>query len=384
MAQTTLTANQIRKGWDFKLREQARPRDIFGLKRGVYRDGQKVTDSFMVTKTAEPGEVTKTISMLKDLVGAGRTGADGLLGYEESQNTFEMRIFADELKHGVPYEKYGYNAKKKDPYGFIKMIQPQLSDWNAKQDGKRIREALAQGFDSVTASGGQSGISASYMYPHSNIFVTGVAASSQPAFSSTIATYSASVNTAVGSIAHPSDLSFLDEIVEWAGMRTLQGINGADAEQLFFLTIPSRTMTKIYKLLAATQQYTSADDALKGKGGRVYRNLVLVEDMKSPRVAVTSSTMTFSYYGVTDGRAAAASATPDVGYLLGAEALVEYVMEALHFEEEKQNYGQVIGVGSFCTKGFNRVDWEPDSSVTNGLSSSRVNYSSALVLFKSN
>jgi len=380
--QSLVTDAQKRIGWDFKLREQSRPYDIFGLKRGVYRDGARVSDAIIVKKTATNGEQTTTVSMLRDLSGAGRTGAQSLLGFEELQTTMEMRVYADELKHGVPYEAYGYKANAAKPYGFTAKIQPQLSDWNRKVEGRRIRESLCMGVDNTIVTGAQSD-GASKAYPHSNIFVVQGNAIAEPAFSPVIATYAGAVNTAVGSIAHPTDLIFLDELAEklTTAENPMVGLNGENGEAMYFLTVPPKTATKIYGLLAAAYKETSNEKALLGKLGKVYRCFCIVEDVFAPRVAVTGSTLTFSYRGVTDGRAAAANATPDVGFILGPEAVIEYEMEPLHFDYETQDYGRKKGVGSFVTKGFNRVDWE---AVQGTLTAQRYNTSSALVLFKSN
>jgi hypothetical protein len=71
----------------------------------------------------------------------------------------------------------------------------------------------------------------------------------------------------------------------------------------------------------------------------------------------------------------------DVGILLGASAVFEYVIERLHWEKEVQNYGKVVGLGAFRTNGYNRCDWD----VTAGTNAdTRKNYSSALVFYKSN
>ena len=180
----------------------------------------------------------------------------------------------------------------------------------------------------------------------------------------------------------------MDEISEWATTnRTIQGISGMGTDTMYVLTVPTHTVTKLYKLLSLVQQYTSSDAALKGSLGRVYRNLIVVEDQKAPRCAVTGASLTFSYWGVTDGRAAAAATTADVGFLLGAEALIEFVFEDLHYETETQSYGGKVGTGAFRTNGFNRVDWDDISDNGSGSfdvnSDNRRNYSSAVVLFYS-
>jgi hypothetical protein len=349
--------------------------------------------------------MTKTMTLIKDLVGTGRFGSENLLGFEENQATQEMNVYADEVKHGVPYETYGYQYAEKDPYGFIPKIQGQLSDWHEKMDGLRIRQCICEKLDqALVHSATQTGLSASNKYPHSNIFVvapdnTGLKYlpnSSQPAYSATIATYAGRINDIVtdagGSVTGfgwdnataclPKNLKFLDLLVEYASTnRIIQGITGMGTEAVYLHTIPTNVVTELYQILSGLEQYTSGEKARMGGLGRIYRNLILVEDVKYPRVTITATTLTFSYWGITDSRAAVGNLVGNVGILLGASSVFEYVIERLHWEKEVQNYGKVVGLGAFRTNGYNRPDWD-DAVGTN--SDARRNYSSALVLYKSN
>lgn len=400
MGTVQLTTAQKVRGWDFKLNEQSRPRDIFGLTRGVYREGTQVKSAFIVSKKAGSGEMKKTMTLIKDLVGAGRFGKQGMLGYEEPQSTMEMSVYADEVKWGVPYETYGYQAAEKDPYGFIPQINGQLSDWHEKMDGLRIRQALCEKYDqALVHAQSNTGLTSSNQYPHSNIFVVGntvagtefFGSAAQPAYSATIATYAGRVNTmitdgtkgwAVASQVLPKSLKFLDILVEYATTnRFIQGIEGLGSEAVYLHTVPTNVVTEIKSLLASVDQYTNGERARMGGLGRVYGNLILCEDVKFPRVAITASTLTFSYFGITDTRTAAGNTVGNVGFLLGASAIFEYVVERLHWEKEVQNYGQLVGLAAFRTNGYNRCDWD-DADGTN--SDNRKNYSSALVFYKSN
>lgn len=398
MATLQLTAAQKVKGLDFELQEQSRPADLFGLARGVYREGTKVTNSFIVSKKNKPGEMKRTMALVKDLVGTGRFGKQGLMGYEEIQSTQEMSVYADEVKHGVPFETYGYNFNEKEPWGFVPKIEGQLSDWHAKMDGLRIRQALCEKYDqALVHSEASTGLTSSNLYPHPNIFVvaadsagTGyLANSSQPAYSATIATYAGLINTIVtggtygwAAGAQPKNLKFLDLIVEYAtANRLIQGLSGIGAEAMYMLTVPTNVVTEIYQTLATLNQYSDGEKARMGGLGKIYRNLILAEDVKFPRCAITSTTLTFSYWGITDSRTAAGNTVANVGFLLGNSAIYEFVVERLHWKREEQNYGQIVGLGAFRLNGYNRCDWD-DVDGTN--SNNRKNYSSALVFFKSN
>ena len=400
MATVQLTTAQKVRGWDFKLNEMSRPRDIFGLVRGIYRDGEPVKNSFLVSTKSGSGEMRKTMTLIKDLVGTGRFGKQGLLGYEEIQSTQEMSVYADEVKHGVPYETYGYQFAEKDPYGFIPKINGMVSDWHEKMDGLRIRQAICEKLDqALVHAQTNTGLSASNKYPHSNIFVVGntvagtefIASTAQPAYSATIATYAGAINTlitdgtkgwAVANQVMPKSTKFLDVIVEWAATnRLIQGISGLGSELVYIHTMPTHAVTETMEIVQKLNMYTDGEKARMGGLGRIYRNLILAEDVKAPRCTIAASTLTFSYWGITDSRAAAGNTAADVGFLLGASAVFEYVVERMHWEKEVQNYGQTVGLGAFRTNGYNRCDWD-DVDGTN--SDNRKNYTSGLIFYKSN
>lgn len=405
MATMAITTAMKVKGLDFELQEQSRPADIFGCKRGIYRDDIKVTDAFITSKKAKSGEMKRTMALIKDLVGAGRFGKQGLMGYEENQTTQEMSVYADEVKWGVPFETYGYNFNEKEPWGFVPKIEGQLSDWHSKMDGLRIRQALCEKYDQALVHASSStGLTSSNLYPHPNIFVmapdtTGLAYlpnATQPAYSATSATYAGLINDIItntgGSVTGfgwdaagavlPKNLKFLDLIVEWATTnRMIQGLSGLGSSQMYLHTVPTNVVTEMYQLLATLNQHTDGEKARMGGLGRIYRNLILVEDVKNPRCAITGTTLTFSYWGITDSRTAPSATVANVGFLLGASAIYEFVVERLHWKREEQNYGQIVGLGAFRLNGYNRCDWD-DVDGTN--SNNRKNYSSGLVFYKSN
>jgi len=199
-------------------------------------------------------------------------------------------------------------------------------------------------------------------------------------YSATLATYAGSINTALGSVAHPTSLKFLDALSEIVTQDLiLEQIIDDNKEAVYGLLLPTHTCTEFRSLFMQIEQY-SANPLLKKLGGRRYNNWILIEDPRTARVKTTSNTISFTYNGVTDERDSKSTAS-DVGMILGREALIEYTAEALHWEQEVQRYGRKKGVGAFQTKGYNRVEWDASSGVN---TANRRNQNSALIMFKAN
>jgi hypothetical protein len=293
-----------------------------------------------------------------------------------------MEVYADETAHGVPFETYGYTKWETDPWGFIPKINQHISIWHKKNDGRRMREALCEKLDyALVGDDSHDHGTNAVQYPHPNILVANATAVTKVAYSTTLATYAGSVNTALGSVAHPTSLKWLDALSEQLVQNlNLEPIIDSNDEAVYGLMLPTHTCTELRSLFMTIEQY-SANPLLKKLGGRRYNNFVLMEDPRSPRCKTTSSTIGFTYNGVNDGRDAAAATTVDVGFVLGREALIEYVAEEMHYEQEVQRYGRKKGIGAFQTKGYNRVEWDASSAVN---AATRRNQNSALVLFKAN
>jgi hypothetical protein len=390
MAETfvQLKSTQVLKAWDTKLRNEARVNDIFGFAPedgGIVRTGAKTLpdNSFIAKKVAEDGKSTITMSLIRDLTGSGQTGsgAKALVGKSEQMLTKQFVAHADELAHAVPHEAFGKAAFERKPYDFYTAAVQGLGLWNRKQRGVRIRQSLSEGKDLIlTGSTNQNGLTSAANYPHSNIFVMGVAAASQPAFSATIGTYAGNVYAAAAAIADPT-LDRLDVLSEYLSVvRPVKGVRMNGSKEMWIVTVPTRAMTILRGILRTLIAQTDNIKALGVTGAIEYGNLILVEDTRAPRVTIVDDTsFTHSYYGVTDARAATGAGVSDVGYVLGAGAVLEYELEKLHFQNEIQQFDRVKEIGTFVTCGFNRMDWDDDLGT---IADARKNYSSAQILWK--
>jgi len=389
----TLSAAQTLKTWDVKLREDSRNLDVFGYDRGLYRDGVLPNKNVIAVDRASNGAKTKTISLLKDLTEEGRSGSQGVLGFEEKQVTKEFNLYADEVKHAVAFQNYGVEAFLKAPYKFMPAINTQLSKWHADVDGMRVRQALCLGKDSkLVASTNQTGLTTSDQYIHPNVFVMGASVATQPAYSATQNTYVDAITATAVQTAGANNVTLdgLDALTEWAtSIKRIAGVTGRDTKQMYIVTLPPRQVTWMRNLMRSLNQYDNNEKAISGEIGR-FGNLIIVEDVFAPRVTTTTGgtdTATFSFArgNSADGRATPAALTSgagvfDVGFILGASAVIDYVMEDSHFETEKQDYNRISGIAALKTCGYNRVDWD---LVAGTNAATRENTSSGLILFPS-
>lgn len=385
-----VTAAQKKQGWDLKLREQSVVGDIFGdnqVTGGILRDKDMPTNAFHVKMSAQNGESKRTISLLKELSGTGLSGSAtrDQLGQEEKQATQERWIYSEEQSHGVAAEVYGKVAFEKDPYQFYPQASKQLGRWHSRKRATRIRQALCEGYDLlIPGTNNQNGLTTSVLYPHRNIWVaaaTNVVGGAQVAYSSTAATYGGSIEDAADSIADITSLSFFDNLGSQLQNAAIKPIEGIGAKAMWVITIPQRTANILRPLVRAITQYTSADRALSSEIGR-FGNFILVEDNLAPRITTSEdAAAAFTYADpMSDGRTAAAAEVNDVGFILGAGAVLEFEQEAMHFENESQKYNRFKGIAAFSNYGLNRNDWD-DAANTN--SANRKNYTSGLVVFKS-
>lgn len=386
MAQARLSASQKKKAWDTNLDMASRPADIFAPDfTGVLRDGKSAVlpNSVIAKKKASSGENHMTISLLKDLEGTGRIGGQDLLGYEEAQSTVEMSIYADEVKHAVSGEKYGLNAWEKSPYRILDKANPQLALWHKQYGGANVRQAMCENYSqNLTATGTQVGLTAKV---NSNTYVMGVANTSQPAYDSTASTYASNINTAFSSSAEVT-LDYLNALSEWVtSIKYLEPIE-LNGKPKYILTIPSRSKTLLWNVAgSASTLFKEADvrgtnNAAFKLEGFEYGNLMLVEDVKAPRATITAGSTAFSYFGVTDDRATPGATVADVGYILGKSPVIEYEIESLHYEFERQDYDRILGIGALRTRGYNLREYD---LVTGAGDTTIVNKSSAIVLFQS-
>jgi hypothetical protein len=390
-AALTIADSLKQQTWNAKLQEESATGDIFSQNSGIYNDDIKQVPDAIVMKV-KGSTVKNTIGMLSRLSGVAQQGVGELRGNEEVQATREMELYANEWFHGVPTAKYGLQKVKQDPYKVYAMAQPQLSMWGKETRGMKIRQALVQRIDgSQSASltpdagnGGSTGLAlATRINPN---FAFG--GNSPIVYDSTAADYQTAIVAGI-SAATVLNKAALDKIEELAASNFELEQVTVDGRLCWVLTVPTRQKTLLRTAGTGTYLELLKDGDVRGSNNRAianvlgrYGSLVLVEDMRYPIMTNTTGTLSFAYKGAgqADDRNLAAAATRfDLAFLLGKGAVADYEVEALHFEDEVQNYNRNWGIGAFTTQGYTRCDFDNLSSPTD---TSIRNQSSAVIALK--
>ena len=118
---------------------------------------------------------------------------------------------------------------------------------------------------------------------------------------------------------------------------------------------------------------------LKGWIGE-WGRLVFVEDLRNPVLTTTdgaSSTLVWNYTTVDDSRPSVGADQWDVSFVLGADAILELELEALHLEDDPTTeYGREKRTAAFANYGDQIIEWQDGTNV-------KRNYGSAIAIFAS-
>jgi hypothetical protein len=369
------------QGWENVLRMEANTRDIFSDLEGVYSDEKKsLPNGIVVNVTLKPGEHQRTLPFLEDLGNTGVEGEVPMLTNETDQSTKHVTVYSNDVANAVNTEKYGIHAHDKKAYNLLKMVQPQLSKWHKQRKGRYFREALLQRYSRNLT------VAPISMTQHwaPNILVKNVDMTAQPAYDSTLATYTEQIGDALELAGTTSaaqwDVTYLESIILWASggwdsSKIIEPLN-IDGRDMWVVTVPSRQAAVLKNPTAANSiagleidaaVQKSMNNAFKQYLGN-YGPLILVEDPLAPVLARGGSdgswTLT-AYYkdvGNADTRASATGTLFDVGFVLGKGALCKATHEEMHFEEEATNYGKIVGVGAFAGYGVQAISYDEDAA----------------------
>lgn len=390
------TTNLLQKRWDTTAVMETATIDVLSDYTGIYSGKKRTMPNAVVIKFDLKGKRAGVMTMLKKISGSGVTGRDILLGQEQSQDTREQLVVANDVSQAIGTEQYGIDANEKSPYGLLPQVQPQLTDWMKEIRGQYMRQAALQKY-SVNLT----------VAPHSltqvwnenilvkNVVMTSSAANDQPDYqnSASAAAYLEEIgdalNAAGTTAASNWDVRFLNRMIYWATV--IKKIEPLDNGK-YVVLVPSRQAT----LLKDPQATTSIAGLFINSNVMEFANagkdqylgdfgpLMLYEDTRAPVVKLTGSDGSWAlaaYYkgaGDDDDRTAQTGSLYDAGFLFGKGALIEGEYESAHFEDELQNYGKIKGIGIVAGFGFQRSVWLNDS--TSETRTKTINQSS-MVLF---
>ncbi len=372
------TANLTQVKYNNQLKRTVEGDDIFSQFRGDIT-GQNVLPGTIIAVKKQKGATKLYMGLVKPLTGAGISGRSPVSGQEKKLELLDYTAYANEFKAGVNVDKFGIDAVGNEPYGLLKIAVPLLGDFMEKFKGTHRREALNQRFSSNLVSAPSSRT----LHINSNVFVGGVAAALQPAYSDELDTYATNINTAIPDTADASHQ------MNFAGIKLLEkfAITQKRIKPLpngkYVVTVPTNqkyilmdTTSGLGSLFMASGEPSMNLKNWIGEWGR----LMFVEDQRSSMLTATdstSATLVWTYTTVTDSRPAAAADGWDVAYLLGPDAVCELELEALHLEDDPTvEYGREKRTAAFANYGDQLMEWQDGTDVMK-------NYGSIVALFAS-
>ncbi len=364
--------------YDNMLRRAVEAEDIFSQFRGDIK-GESTLPGTAIVVSKSNGQTSKVMGLVKSLSGAGKSGLDAISGSEEKLETQDFTAYANEFKWGTNVDKFGINAVANKPYGLLQVAVPLLGEFMEKYKGTHRREGLIQRYSSNLTVAPSSRT----QHINANFYVGGVAFSSQPAYSDTLATYAAAINTAIpdapasANQMTPAGVKGLERwLVTQKKIKPMKSGN-------WIVTVPSNQkyilMDETTGLGKHFSQSSKPEMALKGWIG-TYGRIDFVEDIRSPRLTATdgsSSVLVWTYTTVNDSRPATGADIWDVSFVLGENAAIEYELEALHLEDDPTvEYGREKRTAAFANYGVNLLEYAGATDV-------RDNFGSAIAVWAS-
>jgi hypothetical protein len=338
--------------------------------------GKKIAipDAIIMRVKSEKGARTQVMPLENPLVGPGRGGtAEPQQGYERVRTLEYQKIYYNEYSYGVTGETFGVNYNDLNVFDYYSGEQPALSKWFAEDEDKQIHEALLETYSWVLEKTGTA-LTQNY---NNNMFIANTEFGNQPTYSNTPATYRTNMNTAFAAadtgtngVNANIDLDYLIALSYYAeNEKRIKPINiGGQSSYVVLLPAPQYNkllQTNSGQLGAVWQNVTALSDEeqkFPGIVGRVM-NLVIIKDPRYPTLECTASygnnthSVVYAEPGNYDLRNktvydASSNAAWDVGFLLGAGAVIDWTVTPVHFGMEQTEFGKKYAKAAFCERGI--------------------------------
>jgi len=333
---------------------------------------------------------------------------ENMLGNEEDLDLLHLTLRYNEIKKAVAHRGWGIDYNDLSWTGIYGTITPKLQKFYQELRGRRIREALMLIYASELT---KSPVSLTQQF-NSNIFICNTAIGSMPQWDVGALTATAG---SVDTLGYYPDKTFsgLNTYVEYiaASMMTASGTGTTSTatltvNQLASLELYCRTRlqmepitmggTKGYVFLVpadvaaylcnpkesgsmgdvwqATAALSKEEQSIPGMLGR-YRSLWFVEDDRAPTLTVSGSAGSYTLQpgfvqpGNNDDRnlnpwsnvSGSVNYVWEVGFVLGASALAEWIVDKLAYAQESTEYGKFLGKGSYSSGGIQLCRFDKDT-----------------------
>lgn len=320
--------------------------------------------SAAVAKIRDSSSTSYILPGTRPLVGSGVVGRQSAKGNEEELRTMDMQLTANSWGHAVPTEKYGIDFVRQSHLDIYKAARPELQRWYSQMRGWKLRQALIEQF-SIEQTAAPTSKSLNL---NRNWLMFDTTSSVKVAtYSSTLATFRSNINTAIGAAGANVKTPTMDALLALQEIITTTlnieplVIGG---KETYIVLVPSATFRKLVSPAASGSfgDYAKYDKADFGLGGVVeflnYGPMLIIPDNRAVAFGNNAGSLTFGYMGPGATRNISVTGDPyQLGIVLGKGALYEYEQEALHWEEDVDNYGRDKGIGMFTTASWTLGQW---------------------------
>lgn len=341
------------------------------------------------------GARTQIMPMIHPLVGQAEYGTDSVQEGKERQTTMSyMKIYYNEYSYGVAYEHWGMNYNELQALGYYSELQPAMSKWYKEDADRQYHEALLEGCGYVLTGAGTNLVK-NY---NKNFYIPNTEWGDQPTFSTNATDYRTSIDAALEAAATGSygvnaniDLDYFGALELYASQIkriTPVTIGGKPSYVMLlpssqYLVLKRLSDGKLGDFWAKTYNQSSEEMNLPGYIGRI-GSIVVIEDMRYPTIRCDYGTHVHNVEYVNPGNQDSRNKTVydpvlntswDVGFLMGAGAIVDWTVTPQHFETAADGYKKRSGKAVFCERGIQTAYWDTDSAVN------QKNFSSITLLF---
>jgi hypothetical protein len=412
---TGMSATALRmQAWDKKLREDSTLDDVFNrLTDSIDVRMSKIeipNSIFMQFETPSTENHTLTFSMSTPFKKAFRMGTDeDMLGYEEDFDLFHLTVRYNEIKKSVAMKGWGVDFNDMSWTGVYGTVTPKFLKAYGELRGRRIREALMLTYAEELT---KAPVSAVQQF-NSNIFIPNLAIGSMPVWDVTAVTKTNGAADALGFYPSRTYGGNATTYVESIATQMLAASGTASASKAYMtvddladLELYVRTKIRLNSITIGKRsgyiflvpsdvaaylsnpnvtgsmgafwsegaQLSSEEQSIPGMLGR-YRSLWFIEDERAPTLTVSGSTGVYTLqpgfvqHGGNDDR----NANPwsnisgsqnyvfDVGFVIGAGALAEWLVNDIQYAKEGTEYGKILGKGSFMNAGIQLARFDKDT-----------------------
>jgi hypothetical protein len=379
-APAIMPAQSMKLGYDSELRMKSLLQSIYVDLQGLYNAEKKKIPSaiYMTIEDAALSNTTvATITMKLKLRATGVFGNTMAIGQEELPTTKAGRIFRNNCRKVVATPGYGVRKLDSDYLGLYKQHVDDLGDWNKDEEDLEIHQALVETFGETLRHGDTAAVCVPNW--NANIFIAGLPLmGAHPAYSSNPATYSTNIVQAIlasggGSLdpiptqtLNQPNLSNLSNFAMARRISTI-GIPGAPGGKGYVLSIseidaaylgdPVWSARNLGSLYIAFNNLNEKVQNWTGALG-MYKDILIVVDPRLATVLPTGSsaphglTAGYMWHGDTDLRNRDNNHVRNCCILHGAGSVWKWYPEKIHFIEQKDDYGAIVGVGTACVRGI--------------------------------